>query len=95
MREGPAIGIAVVLTPIAPVIATAVGSGAIVDPDRRIAAGIALLGYPIALNLDHLPWLARVPRSAAQKPAPLVDRAIIGNSDRTPNRYSRGAGRVP
>jgi hypothetical protein len=54
MREGPAIGIAVVLTPIAPVIVTAVGSGAIVDPDRRMAAGIALLGYPIALILTTL-----------------------------------------
>jgi hypothetical protein len=49
MREGYVIGIAVILTPIAPVIATVIGSGAIVDPDRRIAAGIVMLGYPIAL----------------------------------------------
>lgn len=49
MRESRAIGLAVVLTPIAPVIATAIGSGAIVDPDRRIAAGILLWGYPIGL----------------------------------------------
>jgi hypothetical protein len=49
MREGHVIGIAVILTPIAPVIATVIGSGAIVDPDRRIAAGIVLVGYPIAL----------------------------------------------
>jgi hypothetical protein len=40
MKEGSAIAIAVLLTPIAPVIATLIGSGAVTDPDRRIAAGI-------------------------------------------------------
>ena len=54
MREGLAIGIAVALTPVAPVIATTVGSGAIIDPDHRIAAGIIIFGYPVALVVTGL-----------------------------------------
>jgi len=57
MREGRAIGIAVILTPIAPVLATAIGSGATFDPDRRIVAGIVVLGYPIALIVTALPGM--------------------------------------
>jgi hypothetical protein len=54
MRESQAIGIALILTPIVPVIATAIGSGAVIDPDHRVVAGIIVLGYPIALIITVL-----------------------------------------
>ena len=36
------------------IIATLIGSGAVIDPDRRIAAGIVIRGYPIALIVTTL-----------------------------------------